>query len=67
MKGRVKFINEEKGFGFIKSSESRQDIFVHSSGLIDEIAERDLVEFEVSNTKKGMSAINVRVLETEPA
>lgn len=67
MKGRVKFINEEKGFGFIKSSETREDIFVHSSGLIDEIAERDLVEFEVSSTKKGLSAINVRVLETEPA
>ena len=66
MKGRVKFINEEKGFGFIKSSESPKDIFVHSSGLIDEIAERDLVEFDVSNTKKGLSAINVRVLETQP-
>ena len=66
MKGRVKFINEEKGFGFIKSPEAQNDIFVHSSGLIDEICERDLVEFDVSNTKKGLSAINVRVLETEP-
>ena len=63
MKGRVKFINEEKGFGFIKSQESPDDIFVHSSGLIDEICEKDYVEFEVSNTKKGLSAINVRVLE----
>lgn len=63
MKGRVKFINEEKGFGFIKSQESPDDIFVHSSGLIDEICEKDYVEFDVSNTKKGLSAINVRVLE----
>jgi len=66
MKGRVKFINEEKGFGFIKSRESQKDIFVHSSGLIDEICEKDYVEFDVSNTNKGMSAINVRVLETQP-
>ena len=40
MKGRVKFINEEKGYGFIKSPESPKDIFVHSSGLIDEICEQ---------------------------
>ena len=64
MTGRVKFINEEKGFGFIKSKESSKDIFVHSSGLIDEICERDYVEFDVSETAKGLSAINVRVLET---
>lgn len=62
MKGRVKFINETKGFGFIKSSDSREDIFVHSSGLIDEICEQDLVEFDVEQGKKGMSAVNVRVL-----
>lgn len=63
MKGKVKFINEEKGFGFIKSTESPKDIFVHSSGLIDEIAERDLVEFDVSDGKKGLSAINVRLVK----
>ena len=66
MKGKVKFINEEKGFGFIKSKESPKDIFVHSSGLIDEICEEDLVEFDVSNNNKGPSAINVRVLKTFP-
>ena len=66
MKGKVKFINEEKGFGFIKSSDSSKDIFVHSSGLIDEICERDLVEFDVANTSKGLNAINVRVLESQP-
>ncbi len=62
MKGKVKFINEDKGFGFIKSPDTREDIFVHSSGLIDEICEHDKVEFDVENGKKGMSAINVRVL-----
>ncbi len=62
MKGRVKFINETKGFGFIKPSGSGEDVFVHSSGLIDEISENDKVEFDVEKGKKGMNAINVRVL-----
>ena len=47
MKGKVKFINEEKGFGFIKPSGSSEDVFVHSSGLIDEICENDRVEFDM--------------------
>ncbi|MCK5368466.1 MAG: cold shock domain-containing protein [Cyclobacteriaceae bacterium] len=62
MKGKVKFINEEKGFGFIKPSGSSEDVFVHSSGLIDEICENDRVEFDMEKGKKGMNAVNVRVL-----
>jgi CspA family cold shock protein len=62
MKGKVKFINEDKGFGFIKPSGSNEDVFVHSSGLIDEICENDRVEFDVEKGKKGMNAVNVRVL-----
>lgn len=63
MIGKVKFINETKGFGFIKSSEVKEDIFVHISGLqCEEICEYDHVEFDVEEGKKGMNAINVRVL-----
>ena len=40
--GTVKFFNETKGFGFITPSDSKTDIFVHTSGLIDEIRENDL-------------------------
>ena len=47
MEGTVKFFNGTKGFGFIKPSDSGDDIFVHSSGLIDEIRENDQVEFDV--------------------
>ena len=61
-KGVVKFFNSTKGFGFIKSSESNEDIFVHSSGLIDEIRENDEVKFEVERGKNGMNAVKVELL-----
>jgi len=63
MEGTVKFFNETKGFGFIKPSDSGEDIFVHSSGLIDQIRENDNVEFDVEEGKKGMNAVNVRVVQ----
>ncbi|MDC1106337.1 cold-shock protein [Prolixibacteraceae bacterium] len=61
--GTVKFFNETKGFGFIKSAESGEDIFVHVSGLIDEIREDDKVEFEVQQGRKGLNAVNVKVID----
>lgn len=63
MQGTVKFFNETKGFGFIKPTNSQTDIFVHSSGLIDEIRENDLVEYEEQRGKKGMNAVNVKRVE----
>ena len=63
MQGTVKFFNETKGFGFIKPNNSTADIFVHSSGLIDEIRENDLVEYDEEKGRKGMNAVNVKVLD----
>lgn len=63
MEGTVKFFNNSKGFGFIKSSESGEDIFVHVSGLIDEIRENDEVKFDLERGKKGMNAVNVELLD----
>jgi CspA family cold shock protein len=60
--GTVKFFNETKGFGFITPSAGGQDVFVHSTGLIDEIRENDKVEFEVENGRKGLNAVNVKVI-----
>jgi CspA family cold shock protein len=60
--GTVKFFNDEKGFGFISQSENRSDIFVHASGLIDEIRENDQVQYDVEEGKKGLNAVNVRVI-----
>lgn len=60
-KGTVKFFNETKGFGFIIESGSGQEIFVHVSGLVDQIRQGDTVTFETQRGKKGMNAVNVRL------
>ncbi len=62
MQGTVKFFNDAKGFGFIKPSGQGEDIFVHSSGLIDKIRENDQVEYEVERGKKGMNAVRVKLV-----
>jgi len=60
--GTVKFFNEAKGFGFIKVTDTDQDVFVHSTNLIDNIREDDKVQFEVEQGDKGLSAVKVRLL-----
>ncbi len=57
--GVVKFFNNEKGFGFIVDSDSKEDVFVHKSGLVDNIQEDDEVEFEMEQGKRGLNAVNV--------
>ena len=58
-KGVVKFFNNEKGFGFIVDEESKEDVFVHKTGLVDNIQEDDTVEFEVEHGQRGLNAVNV--------
>ncbi|MCL4156087.1 UNVERIFIED_CONTAM: hypothetical protein GTU68_042804 [Idotea baltica] len=57
--GTVKFFNDSKGFGFITPADGGDDIFVHTSGLVDEIREGDKVEFDVEQGKKGLNAVRV--------
>jgi CspA family cold shock protein len=58
--GVVKFFNESKGFGFVKA-ENGEEIFVHVTGLIDQIRENDEVTFDVQEGKKGLNAVNVKL------
>jgi cold shock protein len=60
--GKVKFFNETKGFGFITPSNGGSDIFVHSSGLLDNIRENDTVSFSVEQGRKGENAVNVKIV-----
>lgn len=59
--GTIKFFNQTKGFGFITPAAGGNDIFVHVSGLINEVRENDSVTFDVENGKKGVNAVNVRI------
>ncbi|MGJ1349368.1 cold-shock protein [Sphingobacterium siyangense] len=59
--GTVKFFNDTEGFGFITPTDGGQDVFVHSSGLINHVRENDTVTFDLENGKKGINAVNVRI------
>lgn len=59
--GTVKFFNESKGYGFVKSNDDNKEYFVHVSGLIDEIRENDDVTFDLEEGRKGLNAVNVRL------
>ncbi len=64
-KGRVKWFDENKGFGFIKQ-ENGQDIFVHFSGMdggFKSLSEGDKVTFDVVRGPKGMVATKVKKIK----
>ena len=64
-KGRVKWFNDQKGYGFIEV-EGAKDVFVHHSSIQGEgfksLKEGDEVEFEISQGAKGPQATNVRLV-----
>jgi cold shock protein len=59
--GTVKFFNESKGFGFIVDNSSKEEIFVHASGLMDNVREGDVVTYATERGKKGMNAVDVKI------
>jgi CspA family cold shock protein len=64
-RGTVKMFNADKGFGFITPDEGGRDVFVHRSnvsglGRDEGLSVGEAVEYEVENTPKGLSAVNVR-------
>lgn len=61
-KGTVKFFNDSKGYGFITPDDGGKDVFVHANGLIDDIDEGDKVSYDTEEGRKGLNAVDVRVL-----
>ena len=63
-KGKVKFFNGEKGYGFITDLESGEGIFVHINNIEGQIEEGDKVTFEIAMGPKGQFASNVKIDNT---
>lgn len=61
--GVVSFFNEQKGFGFIKEKEFKQDVFVHSNDIDGTIKEGNRVTFEMGKGPRGPIALNVKLAE----
>lgn len=64
--GTVKWFNSEKGFGFIKPDEGKDDVFVHFRSIVSEgfktLKENDRVEFKIAPSAKGLTAEDVRII-----
>jgi len=63
IKGKVKWFNPTKGYGFIEREDKEKDVFVHSSSARDanlELREGDELTFEVENGEKGPSAVKLQ-------
>jgi CspA family cold shock protein len=61
--GTIKFFNNAKGFGFIKDDESNEEIFIHVTGLVDQVREADRVSYDVRDGKRGINAFNVKKID----
>ena len=61
--GKVKFYNETKGYGFIVDDNTQEEYFTHATGLIGKVQENDSVEYELEEGRKGLNAINVKVIK----
>ena len=67
LKGKVKWFNGKKGYGFIEREDKEKDVFVHASAVRDAglkfLNEGDSLEFSVEDGDKGPSAVNLKKID----
>ena len=67
LKGKVKWFNGKKGYGFIEREDKEKDVFVHASAVRDAglrfLNEGDSLEFSVEEGDKGPSAVNLKKID----
>lgn len=61
-KGKVRYFNRQKGFGFIRTFNTKKDIFVDSYDVNKNISKGDKVKFQIEKNEKGIRAKNVKLL-----
>jgi cold shock protein len=61
--GTIKFFNEQKGYGFLVDESTNKEVFLHVTGLLDEIKQGDSVTFSLKEGKKGVNAVDIRRVE----
>jgi cold shock CspA family protein len=62
-KGKLIFFDESKGYGFIKDSDTQENVFVHANDMLDEITKGNMVSYELAKGKKGPAAIHVKSIK----
>ena len=64
IKGKVKWFNASKGYGFIERDDKEKDVFVHMSAVkdsgVDYLDEGDVLSFDIEDGQKGPSAVNLK-------
>ena len=64
IKGKIKWFNGSKGYGFIERDDKEKDVFVHMSAVkdsgVDYLDEGDVLSFDIEDGQKGPSAVNLK-------
>ena len=69
--GKVKWFNDQKGFGFIQADQTSKDVFVHHTVIEGDgyktLSDGETVEYDCEESAKGLKATRVKRLSTVPA